>query len=269
MTDMLRCTSVLLVAAMMWPGVQAQDWPEPEGPKPRILTPVPGHIIVDSSRETPQSPLGEFRSQLKQMQREREALQTELKVTRRWVDSEPPADEELPKLQSRVGGLLREVTRRTPASVPAKKSEEPASKPVVEKVEPRETPPPKVERKASPPAESEPPRFTHIADPLLLGQALYRAGNYRDALYALNRVPLDGLKAQERAPVKYLIATCLRKQEKWDEAAALYREIANSVGDEQLAACAQWQIASIRWQQDMRRQLEQIRERRKALEKTP
>jgi len=108
-----------------------------------------------------------------------------------------------------------------------------------------------------------------VADPRALAHVLFKAGNFELALKAYRMVSLTGMKADERAPLQYLMATCLRKAGKLDEAAALYREVANVRGDEQIAACAQWQLVQLRWHGDFDAQLKDLQTRLKALEANP
>ncbi|HYV37903.1 MAG TPA: tetratricopeptide repeat protein [Gemmataceae bacterium] len=104
------------------------------------------------------------------------------------------------------------------------------------------------------------------ADPLALGHVLFKAGNWELALKAYRMVNTAALKADERAPIQYMMAACLRKMGKLDEAAAIYRDVANVRGDDQVAACAQWQLVQLRWQSEFEAQLKDVRQRRKALE---
>ena len=43
-----------------------------------------------------------------------------------------------------------------------------------------------------------------------------------------------------------MIACCLRNLGKLDEAATLYREVANTQDNDMLADCARWQLSSLR-----------------------
>jgi len=66
--------------------------------------------------------------------------------------------------------------------------------------------------------------------------------------------------------VTYMTAACLRKLGKTDEAATLFREVANAKGEVVLAECAQWQLSAMRWKHDVETTLGELRQRRKALE---
>ncbi len=104
------------------------------------------------------------------------------------------------------------------------------------------------------------------ADPRTLAAVLFKAGNFEFALKAYRTLNMAGMKPDKRAPVQYLMATCLRKMGKIEEAAGLYREVANMRGDEQVAACAQWQLVHLRWRAEFEAQLKELRERGRALE---
>jgi tetratricopeptide (TPR) repeat protein len=108
-----------------------------------------------------------------------------------------------------------------------------------------------------------------IVDPLALGHALFRAGNFDGALRAFRMIDLKGTKADQRAPIQYLIASCLHHLGKTEEAGALYREVANTLGDDPVATCAQWQLAALRWHKQTQERLAEIRLHRAALEKQP
>lgn len=105
-----------------------------------------------------------------------------------------------------------------------------------------------------------------VADPLALARVLIRHGDYAAALAHLQAISLAKLTNDDRLMVQYLTATCLRKQGETKDASLLYREVANCKGDELLADCAHWQLNSIRWREELNAQLEQLRERRQALE---
>lgn len=196
------------------------------------------------------------------------AARTALGEERRALE-DPPDEaaaenpEDLARLRQRLAELLGKVSKRPPAPAPVRP---PARAPDKLVLPPLSVPPPE----AKGPAKVAPfPVPEQPLDPLELAQALYQGGDYDGALAAFRRVDLAGLKAEERVPVQYLIATCLRKKGRLDEALTLYREVANSRGDPVLAECAQWQIGTLRWQRELDGQLHALRQRRQALEKQP
>jgi len=106
-------------------------------------------------------------------------------------------------------------------------------------------------------------------DPMGLAQALFQTGDYESALATYRLLELNSLGKVDRPAAQYMMATCLRKLGKLDEAAVLYREVVNAKEDEALADCAQWQLSAFRWRHDLEGQLEQLRQRRQAMEIKP
>ena len=287
----------------MPPGTQLQVAPLPKGPSLSSWPdPSPAEPLIPPTVETPpattppattppastppastpparlfeddfpllNSPLVDIHENLQKLKEARQSLNDERTKAAIFVQYiMPPESHDLSKLRLHLGSLLTRLYTRKHA---------PAPLPVTTPSEPKIN-----EKGGTAPDKSEPkkdgtapnkgdapnPDFAKALDPLALAQALYRAGNYPGALQAYRLLPQEGLKAPERVPIQYMIACCLRKMGKHDEAAAVYREVANSRGDEQLAACAQWQLENMRWQRDVGEQISQIQKRRQALETAP
>lgn len=103
-------------------------------------------------------------------------------------------------------------------------------------------------------------------DPFALGRALFRIGEYERAEQAFRGVTNNG---QNEWFLKYLIATCLRKQNKIPEAVAIYQQVVLSKdtnADPILIESAQWQLGNIRWRQNMELQLKRLRDLRQGNE---
>jgi hypothetical protein len=132
-----------------------------------------------------------------------------------------------------------------------------------------DSPPRKDDIKPSAAAKSDADVTTKPVDAMGLAQALFRTGDYEGALSAYRLLDPKSLGKADRPGVQYMTATCLRKLGKTDEAANLYREVANSKDDEALADCAQWQLSALRWRRDLEAQLAKVRQRRQALEIKP
>jgi tetratricopeptide (TPR) repeat protein len=98
-----------------------------------------------------------------------------------------------------------------------------------------------------------------VVDPYGLGRALFRTGDYRGAEQAFRKVKVTD---DNRVMLQYLIATCLRKQSKWEQAVKAYRVVAENNDDPVLRDMATWQLENIRWHQRTESQLEQLRELR-------
>jgi len=230
-------------------------------PAPRVAFPA----LEELDDSPPPSQLTDLKEQLAKLRAERDALAKDHAQAAQFVEESVfVGSEETAKLRLRLGGLLTQLgtgktaVRPRPFPIPNPKPPPDGKK---------ETPPDP--DKKDPPPEPDLSSKTKIVEPLALAQSLFRAGSYDAALKAYRMLPLKGLKAEERAPVQYMMATCLRKLGKTDEASAIYREVANSRGDEHLAACAQWQLAAIRWQRELEDQLKTIRQRRLELETPP
>jgi hypothetical protein len=198
--------------------------------------------------------------QLGRLKTERERLKAERNSMVEALEENEPTPEKIAQLRLRLGQLLgRFATPRAhdkgltaPPSV--------STPPPVEAIRPSVPPP-----KPSPDNESA----SQPIDSLALGRTLFRAHDYAGALKAFQQVNLTGMKPEERRPIEYLIATCLKHLGKVDEAGAIYREVANSKGDEVLAECAQWQLNTLRWQREFEQKLRQPQHRLEDLEKQP
>ena len=114
---------------------------------------------------------------------------------------------------------------------------------------------------------------TSVIDPLAMALNYYQVGDFEEALSAFKQVPnLEMQEAKDRVPVMYMIATCLRKLGKIEEARAQYVKVANSRGDPIVTFVAQSaneQVKNLDWQHELRNQLAQLQQRRKALEINP
>jgi tetratricopeptide (TPR) repeat protein len=106
-------------------------------------------------------------------------------------------------------------------------------------------------------------------EPLALAAALFRTGDYEGALTTYRLIDSETLSKHDRVAIQYLQGCCLRKLGKTDQAASLYREVANTKDDEVLAECAQWQLGALQWRHELETQIQQIRQRRQALEVKP
>jgi tetratricopeptide (TPR) repeat protein len=171
-----------------------------------------------------------------------------------------PESQEMAKLRQRVADLMKKVQAKSdPTKAPSLVAPLPDLRP--------EIGPHAVPEKAPGNAPSEiTPEYSAPPDPMGLAQTLFRTGKTDLALKAFRMLKLNGMEPQERLPLQFLIAACLRKLGKTEDAAALFREVANARGDEQIAACAQWELNFLRWKSDFQAQLQQIRDRGKGVE---
>ncbi len=107
------------------------------------------------------------------------------------------------------------------------------------------------------------PIATAPDSPFASGKDLFRAGDYDGALIAFRKIDLNGLSEANRLLVRYLTATCLRKQGRLKEAEAEYTVVANSRADAVLADNARWQLGTIRWRRDLEGQISKLRQLQK------
>ncbi|HEX5271926.1 MAG TPA: tetratricopeptide repeat protein [Gemmataceae bacterium] len=203
------------------------------GPRP------PGPVPPDANTAELQRLLRELRSQRESLRTERPGPQP---------DREAPAtttsanEQEIARLRKRMDELQKKARPRTDAG-----------------------PSVVIPSDASPPTASA----GGSIDPVAVAQNLFRAGDYEAALDAYRKVPLRGVTGEERAPTLYMIATCLRKLGKPDEAAKVYRDVAAIKDDPFVADCARWQLDNLTWRKEVEGQIAQLRQRRKALEPKP
>ena len=99
-------------------------------------------------------------------------------------------------------------------------------------------------------------------DPFLLGQAQFRAEEYEAALATFRRTDPEALSHEEKLLLQFFSAGCLRKLGKLEDAAALYREVADAREDDFLTECALWHLGALGWRRDMERQLAELRKAR-------
>lgn len=225
-------------------------------------------LLVQDDESPPAQPLVDLRHSLQKLKSERDGLAEDReKAAASLQDSNQLDGADRAKLQLRLSNLLTMMAtqkKAPPALLPSPMKTDTTFPSPLEKTPAgagHSTP----KKKTTEPS----PDVANALDPLALATNLFLAGNYHGALQAYRLLPQEGLKAEERVPLQFMIANCLRKLGKGDEAAALYREIANSRGDEHLAECAQWQLGLTRWRRDTAGQLERIRQRRLELEKQP
>jgi hypothetical protein len=255
--------TLCLFATTLWLArVSAQD-PETIEPVP---APGPRSQQIDLEPLAP-SPLNVLKSQMNKLKEERDALNKDRTRADQLLDEPLPTDSEsATKLRLRLNTLMTQMGSQKGGARP---TPEPTS------VETKtSTPTPPQPKKAAPekPSVEIPSRMAASTDgptaldPLALAQALFRAKNFDGSLQAYRMIPTEGMKAEERAPLQYMMAACLRKLGRGDEAAGLLRDVANSKGDEAMATCAQWQLSLLRWHRDADSQLKDIRRRRQELE---
>jgi hypothetical protein len=101
-------------------------------------------------------------------------------------------------------------------------------------------------------------------EPIREGMNLFRDNDFEGARRTFQLIDPTVLGREDRAFVRYMLGCSLRRQNRINEAEAIYREVANSPDDEFLANCASWQLSLIRSDQELQLQLEQLRSRAKS-----
>ena len=105
-----------------------------------------------------------------------------------------------------------------------------------------------------------------MVDSYALGRALFRARDFIGAEQAFRKTKLTD---ENRVMLQYLIATCLRKQSRIDQAAKAYRIVAENKDDLALRDLALWQLENMRWNQQTELQLDQVRRLREPTDPQP
>lgn len=101
-------------------------------------------------------------------------------------------------------------------------------------------------------------------DPIKEGMNWFRTGEFESARQLFGLMPTDGMSKADRAFVRYMYASSLRRTGRTTDAENVYREVANSGDDEFLASYATQQIYLISSERELQSQLEQLRARAKS-----
>ncbi len=200
------------------------------------------------NRAVPLNRLEAFEAELEQLGKEIAAI----KVIREQVaaESKQSLSPDSAEAQEQRRELLDLLTKLATKKIPPK----PAADPI--KTVPTPTLPAAVARSDSRPASDHPLISDKIVDPYALGRALFRAEDYVGAEQAFRKAKVTD---DNRVLLQYLIATCLRKQARWEQAAKAYRTVAENKEDPALRDLAEWQLENIRWHRKTELQLEELR----------
>lgn len=132
-------------------------------------------------------------------------------------------------------------------------------KELLQRIESRPLPSPKSKVNEGPARKFEPISGDKPLDLLRSATNLFQDGDLDAALRTFRLIDTSSLNREDRAYVKYMTATCLRRTGRVSEAAALYREVAESRDDDFLAECAIWQLSLLRSTQELQSQLDRLR----------
>lgn len=209
----------------------------------------------------------DFARLLTKLKTERDALEGFRKsLSKQRLASKPTNEQEQRELEELLKltlDRLRQEDRTGPTPQPLPELEVIPQKPELKESKPKDT--------GSAPKDAALPdaAIPGGVDPLSLGNALFRVEKFEPALASFRLIDLKAKKPEERAPIQFLMASCLLRLGKNDEAVEILREVANSRSDERMSGYAQWQLEMHRWQRDINDRLQDIRRRRLATEKQP
>jgi hypothetical protein len=125
--------------------------------------------------------------------------------------------------------------------------------------------------KPEPPKNPPPPKISPVTtlpdgrpvNAVREGMNYFRENEFEIALGVFKRIDTTVMLREDRAYVQYMTACSLRRLNRPNDAAVIYREIADSRDDEFIAECAIWQLSMIRESQDLETQLDVLRTRSK------
>jgi hypothetical protein len=261
---------------------------EEPAPMPQEQSPAPPRLAMPSYlRSAPPVEVQTLHREIEGLKMECEAMLVEEIDLLTKKDPHAPKVDESARLRQRITELLGKAAqmpakasaqtpapngRRKPAgtsSPPAvRPDEQPAnagssSSPTTSPAHPAQsTPPGKPAKQPEAPGKilTEAP-----VDPLTLAQTLFLAGDHTGALKMYRQLEKEEQRTEERITIQYMLACCLRKLSKTDEASILYREVANSGGNDMLVENAQWYLRAMKERRDLETQFDELRQRRQAL----
>lgn len=214
--------------------------------------------------DNPRFSIADFNRSLQELKSQREGLHSDWQsLIKRNARPSQDVDHDVTE---QLKLILQYLQKRNSASPPAVGPERPQTPPQPNKEIPQPQP---VEPAKNPSVDTDKPAGAAPAGASASSQAhaLFRSGQFEDALASFRLIDLKGQKAEVRTPVEYLMAMCLVHLGKNEEALPLFREVANARGDARLAGHAQWYLEMLRWHRDVQERLQQFRQRREVLEK--
>jgi TolA-binding protein len=259
---------------------EAAPMPHEQAPAPPRLA-IPGYI-----RSAPPVEVRTLHQDIEGLRMEREAMLNEQMslLTGRNPSAEGGGAIQLRQRITVLLGKAAQMSKNKPAQTPASKAPpdktSPPKPPAGNKTPAERSPPsspaaptaqPMPPSQSARPAETTKPtenvpRLTDApVDPLTLAQALFLAGDHSGALKMYRQLDQEEQKAEDRITIQYMTACCLRKLGKSDEASMLFREVANSGGNDVLVENAQWYLREMKERRELEAQLEELRQRRQSV----
>ena len=227
------------------------------GGEPKPLPPT--NPAASEAVNSIEAELKKFRSELRDFQALREEMSRDTKDAEQ--ESERSLLEERQELVELLTKLAKSRVTRKPAPVAPKAQPELDDLESENSVEPSPTDP----QLGQPPSASFANDTANLdpsvdaADSFALGKVLFRNNDFVGAEKAFRHATVA---PENQMTLKYLLATCLRRQSNWKQAMDGYKEVAESNQDPVLRDLAKWQLENIRWHQQSETQLEQLRKQR-------
>jgi TolA-binding protein len=259
---------------------------EEAAPMPREQTPSPPQLVLPSQARlaSPLVEVARLHQEIEALRMEREAMLIEEMDLLTAKELKAGKIDGTSLLRRRITELLakaaqaRKVETNTPpapdktvSTTPTKPGEKPLAEGMPKTPITPKTPsnPTKTAQTSKPPESPKKPESHPLTDapvdPVSLAQALFLSGDYASALKAYRQLEEEEQRTQQRLALQYMIACCLRKLGKFDEATTLYREVANSRGSDFLVESAQWYLRALKERRGLEGQLAELRQRRQTL----
>lgn len=223
-----------------------------------------GPLAVNYQQERPGDDATNLDAVVDQLRRERNSLVTvRSSALRASLSESDGVASQRESLKQQINGLMSELARRPkPEQKPAdaesiRKEKSPDRKPV--RNSKRNQTSKSAGDRVKPSGGASAVSTNGPVDPMALGQALFRTGDYEGALKAFELAKKSTTVPRDRNVIKYFSAACLKKLGNVSESTTLFREVANSKADDVLAECAQWQLSMQQWRETTLVRIEQLR----------
>jgi TolA-binding protein len=265
---------------------------EEAAPMPREQTPPPPRLpLLNLLQPAPTAEVNTLHQETERLHMECEAMLHDEMELQTEKDLKGSKGEDTAQLRKRITDLVTRAAaqqangRRQPAAPEHQATNTAPPQPAGPKRSPDQSAPPKSAdgdhapphpfvpvkpTTPTPPTVKQPDNSAHLltdapVDPQSLAMALFLTGEYESALNAYRKLEQEEQKIEDRIAIQYMIACCLRKMGKLEEAAALYREVANSGGNEILVENSQWYLKAMKERSELETQLGELKQRRQTV----